>query len=212
MLCRHLLLFYFSKIIKNIANGLLIHRNALFEHVQSPWNNFKLWDNFFQRLSELLASARNSGFSLGWLITFLHSTLGGWLLILCCARDYLLSCRCFVNVCSLWSHLFFSVCGVNWLTNWFWNGCLFFLYWWRTIFRWENWSFTAKIINKFLFELIQVALPNHNYWIISWWSEIVSTGWEVNCICCTLVSIQSVQDMALAEIPNLYSTVTRAAD
>ena len=66
---------------------------------------------------------------------------------------------------------------------------------------------SALFINQFLLEIVKIAFPNHYNAILTPTCEVVSAWAEVGCICIAFVAIQSVKDVALAQIPDFESSV-----
>lgn len=62
-------------------------------------------------------------------------------------------------------------------------------------------------INQFLLEIVKIAFPNHYDAVLTSTCEVVSTGAKVGCISTAFVAIQSVKDVALAQIPDFESGV-----
>jgi uncharacterized metal-binding protein len=63
-----------------------------------------------------------------------------------------------------------------------------------------------------LFKLIEVWFPNHYDSIITARCEVISRRRKVYWVCCSLMTIQSVKNMSLSEIPDFDSGIVWTAN
>ena len=215
------------EVVEAIVHTFLIHWHTLLKYVQGSGDDVKLSDHFLECESQFFARSgdaatwHSSGELLVSIGGFVHtsnqvhvlflSTHGGWgsshLTLV-----YTLLRRHFTLNSSL------NFLAARWRTTrtlgtmWSWSGCLRIRGCSRTWIR-SCWCLDPGcLVKHFSFDLIQVALPNHDYCIGTRRCEKVSTWGEIASCCSSFMSIQTVENMALAQIPNFDSWIASSRE
>lgn len=191
------------EIVHHARNRLLIWRYALLEHIKSTRDNVKLTDDLLESLSKLFTAATYSSIlstsiSACILLKFSDSSTHLWSLCWELRPSWwssslrLLHSRC--ELCSWW----FPISGsLPLLSNW----------WHTSGLLWSITWLGSKVFNEFLLIFVKIALPNHNYRVGTASSEVITTWWESSWSRSTFMTIESVEDVALPQIPYLQSWV-----
>lgn len=186
----YLLFFDFIKVAHYIWNRFFVHGHSLLKYMKSPWYDIKLRYNFFEGLSEFFTTSTDS--------------------IIC-------SIRCVVHISSSSPTRSFGWRSILPSSRFISSSSRSFGSWWSFLCDWWNTSnllvvtlFGTKIFNKFLIIFFKVTFPNHDNWVSSSCSEVVSRWWESSRSRWSLMSIKSVQNVSLPQIPNLNSRIVTA--
>ena len=198
-------------IFDSIWNLSLILTHSLLKHIQSLCDDFELGNNFFKSLSKFLTWSRNSSLGNSWCIGLLKRAL--WCFDHLRRLDNLLLGAALngFNCGGLWLavHLALYDCSLR-SSSWpddSWS-C-----WGRLVFTdGHNGCLASKVINQFLLVLVEVRFPDHDNWIVTTWSEVVTAWWELNWVCGAFMTIKCVENVTLSQIPDFDSAVGGTTD
>ena len=226
---RFTLLPVLVEIVEAICHTFFIHWHTLLKYMQGSGDYVKLGDHFLEGESQFFT---RSGDSSTWHSSHISTgkllvSIGGLVntsnhVLFLCTHLRWGSSHLTLVYTLLWRHLTLN-CSLNFLaarwratwtfgTMWSWSGCLRI---WGRSSTWIRccWCLYSRcFVKSFSFDFIQVAFPNHDDCIGTRRCEKISTWWEIASCCCSFMSIKTVENMALSQIPNFDSRIASSRE